>query len=61
MYAEWIDECDAVNKDGADVDDEDGLDAGLRRGGDDDEEDDGYDREQHTTQDDDWRQDDADT
>jgi transcription elongation factor Elf1 len=61
VYAEWIDECDAVNKDGgADADNEDGLDAGLRRGGDDDEEDDGYDREQHATQDDDWRQDDDD-
>lgn len=57
MYAEWVDECDAVNKDGV-VDDEDRLDAGLERG--DDEEDDGYERERHDEPDEDWRQDDED-
>lgn len=56
VYAEWIDECDAVNKDGAAVDDEDGLEAGLQRG--DEEEDDGYEREVHDEPDEDWRQDD---
>lgn len=55
VYAEWIDECDAVNKDGAAVDDEDGLEAGLQRG--DEEDDDGYEREVHDEPDEDWRQD----
>ncbi|KAG8459069.1 hypothetical protein KFE25_002476 [Diacronema lutheri] len=55
VYAEWVDECDAVNKDGgAAVDDESRLDAGLTRG---DEEDDGYDRERHDEPDEDWRHD----